>query len=155
MPMAAPFPGNRFPKNRIRKKHAPGMAGINQALSRKNMRPGLTLHLVDLVQGDAGPVAVDQHDDGEADADFGGGDSDDEQGEDLAGDVVPVRAEGDEVDVDSVEHELDRSQDEHLVAPGQYAVHADAEQDGREEQELVEEHRSIPPGDGDGPDEGG
>ena len=35
------------------------------------------------------PVAVDEQDDGEADADLGGGDGDHEQGEDLAGDVEP------------------------------------------------------------------
>src|SRR4051794_5853573 len=142
MPMSAPLPGMRFPKARMRKKQAPGMAGINQALSRKNMRPALTLQLVDLVQGDAGAVAEDQHDYGEADADFGGSDGDDEQGEDLPGDVVPVGTEGDEVEVDGVEHQLDGCQDEHGVASGQHAVDTDAEEHGGQEEELVQQHQS-------------
>ena len=87
------------------------------------------------------PVAVDEQDDGQAHADLGGGDGDDEQGEDLAGDgsgVVPQGAEGDQVDVDGVEDQLDRHEHEHAVPAGEHAVDADAEQDGAEEQELVE-----------------
>ena len=33
----------------------------------------------------------------------------------------------------------------HAVAAGEHAVHADAEQDGGEEEELVEQHRSLTP----------
>ena len=53
-------------------------------------------------------------------------------------------AEGDQVDVDGVEDQLDRHQHEHAVAAGEHAVDADAEQDGGEQEELVEQHRLSP-----------
>ena len=55
-------------------------------------------------------------------------------------DVVPCTgAEGDQVDVDRVEDQLDRHQHEHRVAAGEHAVDADAEQHGAEHEELVEQ----------------
>src|SRR5437868_13758106 len=112
MPMSAPLPGIRFPKNRMRKKQAPGMAGISQALRRKNIVwvPASALHQVGFVERDRSPVAEDEHHDRQAHADLGRSDGDDEQGEDLAGDVVAVGAEGHQVDVYGVEHELDGRQ---------------------------------------------
>src|SRR5205814_9632595 len=64
---------------------------------------------------------------------------------DLAGDVVAVGAEGDQVDVHGREHELDGGQDQDAVAPGQHAVDADTEQDGGEQQELVQIHLAALP----------
>ena len=66
-------------------------------------------------------------------------------------------AEGDEVDVHGVEDELDRHEHQHGVAAGEHAVDADAEEDGAEEEELVEEQvvQISPPGQDDGADEGG
>src|SRR5436189_8491 len=63
-------------------------------------RNHLALHEIGLVEVDALAVAVDEQDDGEPHADFGGGYRDDEQGEDLAGDVVAEGAERHQVDVD-------------------------------------------------------
>ena len=54
--------------------------------------------------------------------------------------VVAEGAEGHQVDVDGVEDQLDRHQHQHAVPAGQDAVDADAEQDGGEEEELVEQH---------------
>src|SRR3954447_21711437 len=98
--------------------------------------------LVDLVEIGTVQVAVDQQHDGEPDADLGGGDRDDEEGEDLTGDLVQVRRERDQVEVHGVEHQLDAHEDEHAVAPGEHAVDADAEQRGGEDQELVQDHQS-------------
>ena len=65
-------------------------------------------------------------------------------------------AERDEVDVDGVEDQLDRHEHHDAVAAGDHAVDADAEQDGGQQEELVQEHRrSVPPGDDDGPDQRG
>ena len=50
--------------------------------------------------------------------------------------------EGDQVDVDRVEDQLDRHQHQHAVPAGEHAVDADAEQDRAEEEELVDEHQS-------------
>src|SRR4051812_26496357 len=96
MPMSAPLPGMRLPKKRISQKKTAGMAGISQALRRKNIvgGPASALHQVGVVEGDARPVAEDQHDDRQPHADLGRGDRDDEQRKDLAGDVVAVGAEG-------------------------------------------------------------
>src|SRR5947209_17689955 len=113
------------------------------------------LHEVDLGEVDRATVAIDEQHDGEADADLGGGYGDHEQGEDLASGRAAVGAKGDEVDVDSVEDQLDRHQDEHAVLPGEHAVDAGGEQEGREQEELVEVHASVPPRDDDRANEGG
>src|SRR5205823_14200355 len=98
-------------------------------------------HQVELVGVDAGLVAEDEQDDGQAHADLDGGHEDHEQGEDLAHHRVAEGAEGDQVDVDGVEHQLDRHQHQHRVAAGEDAVYADAEQHRGEKQELVQVHR--------------
>jgi hypothetical protein len=54
----------------------------------EQLRTRSALHLVDLVEVDALSVPVDEQHDGEADADLGGGDGDDEQGEHLPDDVA-------------------------------------------------------------------
>jgi hypothetical protein len=87
----------------------------------------------DLAEVDRGPVAVDEQDDGEADADLGRGHRDHEQGEHLADDRLgeaPPGSQGDEVDVHRVEDQLDGHEHQHRVAAGDDAVQADAEQDG-------------------------
>ena len=53
--------------------------------------------------------------------------------------------EGDQVDVDRVEHELDGHEHEHCIAPGEHAVDADAEQQGRQHNGELEVHVSGSP----------
>src|SRR5581483_9048575 len=142
MPTSDPFLGSFLPKNRMIQNDTAGIRGNSQAL-RSIVRPS-SLQRVDLGQIDRALVAVDEQDDGEADADLGGGHGDDEQGEDLARNRVPEGPEGNQVDVDGVEDQLDRHQHEHAVAPGQHAVDARAEQEGGEEEELVEVHGLSP-----------
>jgi hypothetical protein len=97
-------------------------------------------HQVELVEVDASAVAVDGQDDRQTDADLGGGHGDDEQGEHLARDVAVHGREGDQVDVHGVEDQLDRHQHGHAVPTGDHAVDADGEQEGAEQEELVEQH---------------
>jgi hypothetical protein len=78
-----------------------------------------------------------------ADAHLGGGDGDDEEGEDLARHGAGHRPEGDQVDVDGVEDELDGHEHHHAVAARQHPVDADAEQGGTQQQELVEEQAVV------------
>src|SRR5215471_12636148 len=85
-------------------------------------------------------VAVDQQHDGQADAHLGGGDRDDEQSEHLARDLLRERGERNEVDIDGVEHQLDRQQHEDAVTAGQHAVDAGAEQERAEDEILVQRH---------------
>src|SRR4051794_10589963 len=150
MPISEPPRGSRFPKNRISRNDSAGTAGISQAWVSMS-----TPHQVDLFEVDRAPGAVDDEDDREADADFGGRDGDDEQGEDLPADRVVHGGERDQVDVDRVEDELDRHEHGHAVAAGEHPVDADREEDGREEQELVQQHPLLLPCDHDGPDQGG
>src|SRR5437588_388259 len=82
--------------------------------------------------------------------DLSRGHRDDEQGEDLTDDIAVQRAEGDEVDVDGVEDQLDRHEDHDAVASRQHAVHADGEQSRAEEQELVDQHDVGPWGEPEG-----
>ena len=60
--------------------------------------------------------------------------------------VLLHRAEGDQVDVDGVEDQLDRHEHHHAVLAGDHAVDADAEEGGPEEQELVQQHAVSPAG---------
>src|SRR4051794_7251887 len=84
--------------------------------------------------------------DGEADRGLGGGDSQHEHGEDLAGHVVEEGREGDEIDVHREQDQLDRHQDDDHVLPVQEdAEHAEHEQD-RADGEVVAQadHSSTP-----------
>src|SRR5581483_3254574 len=136
-----PF-GIFFPNSRMMKYDSAGRSGISQAFSA--IETPLALHEVDLVKVDADPVAVDEQDDRQADADLGGRDGDDEQGEDLAGGVAQAGGEGHQVDVHGVEHQLDAHEDQDAVAPGQHAVDAGAEEEGRQEQVLRDRHGVSP-----------
>ena len=77
--------------------------------------------------------------------DLGRGERDDEEGEYLARDVFQKRGEGDEVEVDRVQHQLDREQDQNDVLPGEHAVDADAEEQSREDEEISDGHQSSSP----------
>src|SRR5713101_4048959 len=118
IPSSEPFRGNRLPRRRMMTNEAVGMAGMTHALSRNQCTAGSTLHQVDLVEIDRVTVAVDEQDDGETDTDLRRRDRDDEEGEDLAGDVVVEGPECDQVDVDGVEDELNRHQHCDAVLPG-------------------------------------
>src|SRR5690242_13834630 len=89
----------------------------------------LPLHEVDVFDGDAAAVAEIDDEDGEADRRLGGGDGQHEHGEDLSDEVVQKGREGDEVDVDGEQHELDRHEDDDDVLP----VEKDAEDADREQ----------------------
>src|SRR4051812_5008095 len=104
----------------------------------------LTLHQVDLGEVDRAAIAIDEQDDGQADADLGGGDGDDEQGEDLPGGRASNGAEAYQVDVARVEDQLDRHQHERAVLAGEDTVDAGTEQERGQEQVLEEVHQRLP-----------
>ena len=62
------------------------------------------------------------------------GDDHDEEDEDLAADLVPHVGEGDEGEVDGVEHELNRHEDGDDVALDEERGDADGEEDGGEDE---------------------
>ena len=78
--------GSRLPKNRISDERDRRDERDDPGVLQEPASGASALHQVDLVEVDAPAVAVDEQDDGQADADLGGGDGDDEQGEHLAGD---------------------------------------------------------------------
>src|SRR5215207_5402968 len=101
---------------------------------------GSALQLVDAIEVRTPEVAVDQEHDRQADPHLGGGDRDDEEREDLSRDLLRERGERDQVDVDGVEHQLDREQDQDAIAAGEHAVDAAAEEECAEDEVLVQRH---------------
>ena len=75
---------------------------------------------------------------GESDRGLARGDRDDEHGEDLPGQVREPAGERDQVQVDGVQHELDRHEDREEVAPHEHAEEADREEEERDNQVVVD-----------------
>src|SRR5690554_1877263 len=69
------------------------------------------LHHVDVFDGDGAAVAEIDHQDRQADGRFRGRHGQDEEGKDLANEIIQVGREGHQIDVDRKQHELDRHQD--------------------------------------------
>ena len=84
--------------------------------------------------------AEDEDDDGEPQRHLGHGDGDGERGEDHAHHVGVVAREGDQVDVDGVEHQLDAEQDADGVPPRHHAEEADGEEHRGEREVGAETH---------------
>src|SRR6185437_3427045 len=97
------------------------------------------LHQVDIVDRDRPAVAEEDDENGEADGGFRCRDSQDEQREYLAGEVVQLGREGDEVEIDRQEDQLDRHQDDDdILAIEEDSEHAQREQDSANGQVLTE-----------------
>src|SRR5678815_3753147 len=97
------------------------------------------LQRVELVDGDR-RARSEQHDqDRQTDSRLGRGDSEDEEHEHLPGHVAQVVREGDEVQVDGEQHQLDRHQQhDQVLAVEEDADHREREQD-RADGEIVAE----------------
>src|SRR4029453_379265 len=132
IPTGAAWPGSRLPNSRITKKASAGRDGISHANRITARSP---LHQVHIVDVDGLAVAIDQDHDGQPDTDLRCGHGDHEQGKDLPRDVVELARERHQVDVDRVQHELDRHQDQARVATSQHPIDAAREEHGAEEQE--------------------
>src|SRR5690606_29755673 len=77
---------------------------------------------------------------------LGGGDGEDEEHEHLAGGVVQVAGEGDEIHVGGEQQELDRHEDDdQVLAVQEDAHHADGEQDRTEDEVVAEGYHLSPP----------
>src|SRR5262245_28172179 len=92
-------------------------------------RRGSSAQLREAVDVEREPPAVDRDDEAEADAHLRGGHRHHREREDLAGAVVRVAREGDQGEVRSVQHDLEREQDDDRVAADQHAERADREQE--------------------------
>src|SRR5688500_10807611 len=109
------------------------------------MLPPSPLHLVDVVDRDRAAASEVDDEDGEADRRLAGGDGEDEHGEDLPDHVAEIGGEGDQVDVDAQEDELDRHQDDDDVLPVEEdSEHPEHEQDRADGEVMAEpDHDGI------------
>src|SRR5258707_846280 len=88
------------------------------------------LELVDVLNRDCAAVAVEDNENGKADRGLGGGDGQDQEREDLPGNIAELCGEGHEVDVDREQDQLDRHQDDDdILAVEENPEHAEREQD--------------------------
>src|SRR5262249_28580658 len=94
------------------------------------------LQQIDLVDRYGFAIAVERDHDTKADRGFCGSDRDHEDRKDLAGVLtnstkhLPVPCESDEVDVDSIQNQLDRHEDDDDIAPGENSSNTDNEKNG-------------------------
>src|SRR5258708_14059587 len=109
-----------------------------------------TFHLIDVLDRDGAAVPEIDHQDGEPDRRLGGGDGEDEHREQLPDHVVQEGREGDEVDVDRQQDQLDRHQDDDDVpAIEEDAEDAEREQDRGDRQVVGQaDHHHTPSRDG-------
>mmetsp|Transcript_8082 Transcript_8082/g.15724 ORF Transcript_8082/g.15724 Transcript_8082/m.15724 type:complete len:236 (+) Transcript_8082:2683-3390(+) len=97
------------------------------------------LQRVEFLDIDAGPVAEQHDQDGQADGRLGRRDGQDEEHEDLAAHVAEVVREGDEVQVDRQQHQLDgHQQHDQVLAVQEDADHRQREQHRAERQEVAQ-----------------
>src|ERR1700742_4966281 len=109
-PMAALSPMKRPSRPEIK---APP-SGAKTAMA-KNMRSAL--HQVDVLNLDRSAVTEIDDDNGETDRRLGRGDRQHQHGHHLPGQIVLRRGEGDQVEVDRQQDQLDRHQDDDDVLP--------------------------------------
>src|SRR3990170_7133944 len=109
-----------------------------------NNLPPQEAHLVELDR----PVRlVDGEEHRETDGSLRGRDGEGEEGEDLSARVVVVRGERDEVQDRGVQDDLDRHEDDDRVLPGDDPVQPDREEEGREDELVLEgDHGPTFPG---------
>src|SRR3954463_5425795 len=102
------------------------------------------LHQIDVLNRDRATVAEIDHQDGETDRSFSGGDSEHQKREDLADDVAEKGRERNEVDVDGEQDQLDRHQDDDdVLAVQEDAENAEREQDRGDRQVVTEANGHI------------
>src|SRR6218665_1785146 len=97
---------------------------------------------VEVFRVDAGMVAHQQHQDGQADGRFGGGHRHDEEHEHLPVHVAQVMGERDEVGVDRQQHQFDRHQQhDQVLAVQEDPCHRQREQHRPQHEEMAQGQR--------------
>src|SRR5690625_1268280 len=99
----------------------------------------LPLEQIDVGDVDRAPVAEQRYQDRQSDRRLCGRNGEDEEHENLPRRLAELAREGDEVDVDREQHQLDRhQQDDDVLAVQEDAGHGDAEQHRAKRQEMPE-----------------
>src|SRR6266478_285924 len=140
---------SQAPRKALIAEPSSGKAGISQSQPTSMafamaslfsiLRVGLLAQQVGFLDVDGAEGLVDGQHDGEADGRLGRRQHDDEDGEDLAGDLPrPFHevVEGDEVHVGGVEDQLDAHEDSDCVAPRDHRHNAQREQGGAHDEEM-------------------
>src|SRR6185312_16338729 len=117
------------PRSPIQRPKQPAMKAPSSGRKMAAMVTRSALHQVDVFDRDGAAVAEIDDEDGQADRRLRRRHRQHEHGKDLADQVAQEGREGDEVDVDGEQHQLDRHQDDDDVL----AVQEDAEDPQREE----------------------
>src|SRR6267143_3066451 len=116
------------------------ISGAKAAMRARSFIPALELssfQLVEVFDVDGVQVAEQDNENRQPDGRLGGGHGEDEEHEHLPGDVAEEVREGDEVQVDRQQHQLDRHQQhDQVAAVEEDADHADREED-RAQHEVV------------------
>src|SRR5688500_3499001 len=106
----------------------------NAASGSARTRSGLPTEEVEAIGVDGPAHAEDDDDEGEADGHFRHRDRDGEHREEQAHGIAVHPREGNQIDVDRVQHELDAEEDPDGVAPGHHAEETDREHEGGDDQ---------------------
>src|SRR6476660_1098634 len=131
------------PRSPIWRQKSPAMPAATSG--RKIITTSIALsalHHVDVFDGDGAAIAEIDDEDGEPDGGFRRRHGQHEHGEDLADQIPQVGREGDQIDVDGEQHQLDRHQDDDDVL----AVEEDAEDPEGEQDRADREIMSEPDG---------
>src|SRR3989442_398672 len=129
----------RAPRRPFTAKPAKGRSGTSQSRC-SIMSPA---HQAGVLHVGREAPAEQRDDDGEPDGGLGRGHRHDEEDEHLTGHRLVVVREGDERQVDRIEHQLDAHQDDDGVASDQHADAADREQERGDEQEELDPHQDT------------
>src|SRR6266511_2920917 len=129
-------PRRRRPTRVLMAKPPSGSSGSSQTrrIAPVAFRASSPLEQVDVVDAGRRALAEDGHQDAEADDHLGGGDHHHEEGQDLPVQVAVQLGEGDERQVDGVQHQLHAHEHHDGVAPDEHSGHADGEQQRRQHQ---------------------
>src|SRR5579859_1816544 len=118
-------------------RKAPASEGGRYIVNGNKCSPFEEVHFV---SEESFAVTEEGDDDAKPDRGLCSGVRDDEEGENLPGNVAEVTRKGDEVDVDGIEDHLDGHQDDDDVAARDDADGADQEERQAEEQVMADGH---------------
>src|SRR5215203_6246889 len=125
--------GSRRPTKALTTNPAKGRSGINAS-----MRVGLPLQCGERVRTERFAVSKQRDHQRETDGGFCRRHGHDEERDDLPVHRAPIAADGDESQVDGIQHDLDREQHRDQVPPQEHAGSTNGEQNARENEVVVQ-----------------
>src|ERR1700720_3252951 len=133
------------PRSPIQRPKKPAMNAPSSGRKMAAIVTRSALHQMDVFDRNGAAVAEIDDEDGEADRRLGRGHGQHEHGEDLDDQIAEKGREGDEIDVDGEQHQLDRHQDDDdILAIEEDAEDPQREQDRGDRQVMAEADREHP-----------